>query len=1350
MANEYRGVPPMSMTDNVGENWRTWRARFENYLVASEANKKSEATQCAQLLHYIGEDGFKIFTTFTIPDEEKDKLQPLIKKFEEHFLPKENLAYERYQFFSYRQRDGETLEQFITELKKKAKKCKLGSLNDELIKTMITCGVADGSIREKLLQNDEQTLQEAIDRCLIIEKSKERSQEMEHALTTTASVDAIKGRSQRTDTAQHTYTAKSITSCTKCGYTHAINRCPAYNKICNNCRKKNHFAEMCFKKQYGNERDQKINEINEDSDHSEYLFIAQVETSNVKERWYAELVINNHSIEFKIDTGADVNILPMPIFKKINIAKKEIQRTNTKLNCYSGETLNVVGKCNVMCHRKGQKHEIEFFVIDSNGTPLLGRKTSEEINLVKRIYSVEQNSYNELRKQYEDVFSGIGCLSKPYQIKLKKNATPVIHPTRRVPLPLRDTLKQALDKLEKDKIIEKKEGPSEWVNALVLVRKPNGSIRICIDPKEINKQIEVEPRQIPTFEEIISRANGATVFSKLDAQAGFYHVPLDEKSSEICTFGTPFGRYKFRRMPFGIKTAPEVFQDRFKQIFDLEGVEVYIDDIFVYGKTKKEHDIRLKEVLDAARQNGVRFNIDKCELGKKQIKYIGHIISENGIAPDSTKIEAIKKLPVPQNKKELQRILGMLTYVSKFVVNFAEKTAPLRNVLKKDGVFEWNAEQQRAFDQLKACLSSAPVLQFFDVNKETTLSVDASQAGLGAVLLQNRLPCAYAAKAMTDTQTRYAQIEKELLAVCFGLERFHDYIYGKKIVVETDHKPLIPIFQKPLNKCPGRLQRMLVQIQKYDIEIVYRPGKELYIADALSRAYDKNDKFLGWSQEIESQVCSVNYVNATPEKIKQLIESTEKDSELKALKEIIQNGWPNNSNKLPATVRPYAQYKSELVIVDGLVFKNDCLVIPREMRNEIIDRIHYSHQGITKYQKIARESVFWPGISNQVKQKIGSCPICLKYSNSQNRELLQPHEIPELPWNKIACDMYEINGQKYLLVVDYYSKYLEIAELRRNATSENVIRHLKTMFASHGVPVTIVSDGGTQFTSQEFKKFAKEWEFDHVTSSPTYAQSNGMAERHIQTFKKKAKKIMEERKDVQMALLQYRNTPVIGNRSPAELLMSRKLRDNLPKCNEKFLPKVVPNNIKKMIVEEQNKQTEYYNRRGAKNLPEIPDNTDVYAQLQPNSLWQPAKVISQTGNRRYSIQTKTGNILTRNRRFLKPFKKTMAKNKPPSSPLVANGDNKTYYIPLDDETNSQTDDTETNSDSEGPETAQAVELNDRSIAESQNGTESDQSVIIVDTSTEADETWSEAVAMPTATIAQSGRESKPPSRLQIE
>lgn len=273
----------------------------------------------------------------------------------------------------------------------------------------------------------------------------------------------------------------------------------------------------------------------------------------------------------------------------------------------------------------------------------------------------------------------------------------------------------------------------------------------------------------------------------------------------------------------------------------------------------------------------------------------------------------------------------------------SDKTEPLRNLLKKDVIFEWNSEVQQAYDNIKKDLINSPVLQFFDINKQTTVSVDASQAGLGAVLLQNRLPCAYASKAMTETQTRYAQIEKELLAVCFGLERFHYYIFGKPIIVETDHKPLVPIFKKPLNKCPGRLQRMLVQLKKYDIEVVYKPGKELHIADALSRAYDKNDKYTGWSEEIESQICSVNYVNATKEKIKQLLEHTDKDEELKLLKEIILRGWPNDSKSINERIRPYIKRKSDLVIVDGLIFKNDQLVIPKQMRQDIINKVCTLH-----------------------------------------------------------------------------------------------------------------------------------------------------------------------------------------------------------------------------------------------------------------------------------------------------------------------------------------------------------------------------------------------------------------------
>lgn len=197
----------------------------------------------------------------------------------------------------------------------------------------------------------------------------------------------------------------------------------------------------------------------------------------------------------------------------------------------------------------------------------------------------------------------------------------MIQPTRRVPLPLMAPLKETINKLESDGIIEKKEGPSEWVNALVIVRKPDASIRKCMDPIDINDQIELEPRQIPNIEETFGKVNGATIFSKLDGKSRFYQVPLDEESSELCTIGTPFGRYKFKRLPFGIKTAAEVFHHRFKEIFDMEGVEVYIDDILVHGKTKIEHDERLKKVFEKAKENGVKFNKKKMSFWKKSDQF---------------------------------------------------------------------------------------------------------------------------------------------------------------------------------------------------------------------------------------------------------------------------------------------------------------------------------------------------------------------------------------------------------------------------------------------------------------------------------------------------------------------------------------------------------------------------------------------------------------------------------------------------------------------------------------------------------------------------------------------------------
>ena len=312
---------------------------------------------------------------------------------------------------------------------------------------------------------------------------------------------------------------------------------------------------------------------------------------------------------------------------------------------------------------------------------------------------------------------------------------------------------------------------------------------------------------------------------------------LDEESSHLCTFNTPFGRYRFKRMPFGIRLAPKVFQKKNEVLFgDTDGVEVIFDDIIVAASDEKEHDETMLKLLERARQANVKFNSAKLQYKVSEVKYVGNIVSESGLKPDVEKVRAITQLPLPQSKEELQRFLGMVNYFSQFIPNQSEITAPLRNLLKKDVMWIWSYEHTQAVERLKQILSSQPVLKFYDPTKPVKLQVDASKSGLGACVLQDGHPIAYASRSLTQAEEHYAQIEKELLAVVFGCERFNHYVYGRPVDVESDHKPLVSVNKKPLTKVSPRLQRLLLRLQKYEVNITYLPGKYMYVADTLSRA----------------------------------------------------------------------------------------------------------------------------------------------------------------------------------------------------------------------------------------------------------------------------------------------------------------------------------------------------------------------------------------------------------------------------------------------------------------------------------------------------------------------------------
>ena len=434
---------------------------------------------------------------------------------------------------------------------------------------------------------------------------------------------------------------------------------------------------------------------------------------------------------------------------------------------------------------------------------------------------------DQIFEKYSKCFDGLGRISDPYHIKINPDARPVVHPPPKLPSALRDRVKNELQEMESRGIIKKVNEPTAWVNSMVVNEKRSGKLRICIDPRDLNKALRREHYQLPTHQEITSRLTDAKFFSKLDANSGFWQMPLDEESSYLTTFNTPFGRYRFTVIPFGVVFAQEVFHKTVHGKFhDLPRCETDIDDILVWGRTLEEHDQNFERVLNRVTDINMTLSKEKCQFRQTKITYLGETLTAHGVKPDETKVEAIKNYPKPTNKHDVQRLLGMVNFIAKFAPNISDVTAPLRELIKKNVAFHWLETHEKAFRDLQHLLTDPATLCYYDVARPVTLQVDASQNGLGAALIQNQGPVAYAPKAMNDTQRRYAQIEKELLAVVFACKRFHQYVYGKTITVESDHKPLEAILKKPLSQAPSCLQKMLMQLQAYDINLVYKKGSE--------------------------------------------------------------------------------------------------------------------------------------------------------------------------------------------------------------------------------------------------------------------------------------------------------------------------------------------------------------------------------------------------------------------------------------------------------------------------------------------------------------------------------------------
>ena len=406
------------------------------------------------------------------------------------------------------------------------------------------------------------------------------------------------------------------------------------------------------------------------------------------------------------------------------------------------------------------------------------------------------------------------------------------------------------------------------------------------------------------------------------------------------------------------------------------------DDVGVFGKDKAEHDANLHNLMKTSRRHGLVFNIDKCEIKPQSLKFFGLVFDAEGAHPDPKRTRDIEQMGRPANSTELQEFLGIATYMSPFLPKLSQQIAPLRDLLKKEAEFERTPSHDAVFEDTKALICRHVTLSYLRPEVDSVVQVDASSRGLGAVLLQNGKPIAFASKTLSDCEQRYANIEREMLAVVFGCERFHTYLFGKRFLVQSDQKPLEMIHRKNLAAAPQRLQRMLLRLQPYDVELRYKPGKEMALAGTMSRQPCRD------KEQIELDV-QITFVQFSTKILQELRGETQADDELCALKTVITDGWPERQSSLPATLRPYWSCRDELSIEDSLIMKGDRLVIPSSMQVQILAKLHESHQGIEKTRLRARATVYWKNINRDIDEIVRKCDVCQQMQRLTDRQTSQ-------------------------------------------------------------------------------------------------------------------------------------------------------------------------------------------------------------------------------------------------------------------------------------------------------------------------------------------------------------------------
>jgi predicted aspartyl protease len=792
---------------NGKEPFENWAERLDVFFAANSI--MDEGKQKSVFLTVCGPELYQLIRSLTSPTKPMDKtLAELSGLVTNHLNPKPNIIVERYRFNISMRKADVSISSYIAQLRHLSRNCDYKDVND-MIRDRLVAGINNINIQRKLLGEINLTLERAVSIAVGMETANREAMSMSGGPSGNPEIHALEQERHRE-------------KCFRCGDTrHKANSCLFKDKECFFCKKKGHISKVCASKK----RSKPLNQIetttpdreNRDAYHHDdevedkvfHIYRTKIQRESPI---VVDMEVNGKRIQMELDTGASLTVVGKDEFEsKVGIV--HLEKTRIVLKTYGGKLIKPLGIAHVQVKYQKQRRELPIVVTEEAGPLLLGRNWLKVMrldwkNLFSKVFKIEEEQIEDkplllpaLLVKYEDVFKNeLGTMKGiKVHIELKNEAKPKFFRARPVPYALKKGIEDSLDKLVEQGIYTPVPY-SEWAAPIVPVKKDDGEIRICGDYKlTVNPAAECDVYPVPKTEDLLATLNGGEKFTKLDLRQAYQQLELDEGSQKLCTVNTHKGLFQPSRLQYGIHTAAGIFQREMeRRLTAVPCTIVRVDDILITGKNDEEHMKNLEMVLKVVQEHGLRLKKTKCVFFCTEVVYLGFKISNRGVETVEEKVRPVLEAPAPQNTTQLKSFLGMLQYYHRHLPNLASILEPLHKLLRKESSWDWGMDQERAFQAAKERLTSSELLVHYDPQKPMILAVDASPYGIGAVLSHicegDERPVAFASRTLNAAERNYSQTEREGLAVVYGVKKFHQYIYGLKFKIYTDHKPLLGMF----------------------------------------------------------------------------------------------------------------------------------------------------------------------------------------------------------------------------------------------------------------------------------------------------------------------------------------------------------------------------------------------------------------------------------------------------------------------------------------------------------------------------------------------------------------------------